>query len=581
VIVGLKLRALVTHTATPAGAVLRLDERTLVLRGARAYASFLRVADHLDGRWTRQQLCASASTEAQPTLSKLLDALIDAGMVYSVDVADEDIRTVSVRAAPRAASYIARIESTCAHPVTAFRAALAREVHVCGSPWMANALIEACHEVGLTRVRASTDAPDRGALVIVTGDATVRRIPLVVCGATVLVGPFAKPGRAGCAACLVASYETATAGAPDTGRLAAAVGLAARILLQRWLDLDSGAVVDDDAALVSAIDVDTLETTRHPLPPRPGCLRCGAAFALHPTPPATRVDREAGPTIDDVLPRAHKYLTDPATGLFDSIGEGSLLQLPHKQSMVEWRDPYDRSRRWWTTEAADDVRSARLAAVRTALEQYLLDAMASSATSSSANPPALVVCAQTTEELHARSALSALLLIAQDHGEWRTTAIHPARLDDRAAQTLAYLEDVGEATRIVVDRAEALSRGGCHVLRFTYDDTVVTIAAGESESQLWARGLQDIWLHITAAMDGPPRAVRRPVMRLRPVIAPHSADDVAERASALADRLGLRVAVTPLTAPVLEWVRPLVFASVSVDLTAPGALVAQQAVDAS
>lgn len=579
---GLKLRATVTHVATSDGALLRMGECTLAVRGASVYGSFRQLSRCLDGRWTQEQLCSAVSAAVRPAVARLLDSLIETGMVYTPDDRDGDPDRAL---APDATSYIARIESTNSRAAAVFRDLVGSAVRASGPSWMTAAVLDACHELGITRVGVTSGDEESCDLFVVAGDANASRawlkdadgsrspsaprVPLIVHGGKVLAGPFVGPDGAACAACLIDSYASSTPTRADTRRIESAVGLGARILVQRWLDLESRIAPDAEAMLLYEVDIDTLEVTQHAAPPRATCGRCGSARASRRRHTSTAQLRDSPePSIDDVLARAHRYLTDPATGLLASIGEGALLQLPHKQSIVEWHRPHDR-RRLWTTEGADDVRTARLAAVRTALEQYLLEFVDGECQLLQARPadpiaPGLVVSGGSQAELQARAVLGALTVVAQDRGVWKEQSFRAGIGGRRAELTWAYLEDIGQASRVTIERDEALSGETCHVLRFAHDATPVSIVAGESEPQVWAAGLQDIWLHVTGAIDACRPETRSPAVRLRHVMAPEALERAAP--PAWSARLGLQVELTSVALPVLRVVQPLVFAHVSVHL---------------
>jgi hypothetical protein len=587
--VGLKLRTVVTCAPTPDGMLLRMGERVLSIRGAGVYQSFQRLRARLDGAWTREQLLNAVPASTQAVLERLFDALAGARMIY----ASEEEDGCDQRVAERYASYVARIESVSSRPRSAFRNATDRTMLLAGPGGLTNALLEAALEAGFTRVSAlddravelraqSGDGCDVAILAIDVEDepAWIERarrvraiaaqvVPIVVHAGRVLAGPFGERDRGGCAECLIAAYRRVTTTAstrPRSWRAGGGLGfaIAGRLLVQRWLDAAAGVMPAEDALLFYDIDLHTLEIRLRPLPPNPLCPGCrrGERVPTNSRVELLRPDVPERAGAEDVLAKVHKYLTDPITGLFQSIHEGGLLQLPHKQSAVRWRDPSDPRRQWWLSEVADSVRGARTAAVRSALEEYLrnLIHLGPGSVSPVLGLPAaheaggLVVSSYTWNDLRRSACYRAIAFDAQTRGSWQDVAFAgTARV--HAELTMSHLHDSGHAVGLKVQRHLDWSREGIDVLRFLYDDEIVSVVAGAEDDATWAAGLKDVWLHVTAGGHVPSECTRSPAIRFRAAISDWSAGG----SETLESRLGGIVQVAPLTVAAVRLVEPLLF----------------------
>jgi hypothetical protein len=589
---GLKLRRVVTYTYTPRGVLVRSGANVVAITGVGVRKAFALLQKHLDGSWTRDQICAAVPIERQAALGHLIDALEKGQMMYSADASE---RSASLPWMPDDDLRLARIESSCDRPVDAFERARVTPITLSGPAWLTVELAEACAEAGMTNV-ATFDvltpeaqarmretvrivaidlagSPESGEQLLDV-DVSEPMVPLIVYGDKILVGSFDQTWPTACVRCLMAAYQDAAAPKAPVARpqLQLGAALAARVLLQRWLDLRTGVVPAESAALFYTIDLRSRHIALHPLPPNPACAHCRALVSTsvgrghrHVTDPGSA---------DTVLPRTYKYFTDPTTGILESIQEGDLVQLPLRQSAASWRDPLDRTRKMWTIEAAADIRSARASAAASAFELYVSDLLAASGGSSLAvlgleGPlaPNWLASGSTPEQARARALFRAAAHCAQHSGSWRSANVNEAEGWTRANLVMAYLADTGHGSRLTVERHRQLDDDAVRVRRFSYDGMLVSVVAGTEEEDIWAVGLAAVWLHIAATDPAQrPQGTRRvSVYRdgVSPDCRPGPTEDVLEQ------HFGRRLELVPLTVPALSPLAPLCFVAATLRSATP------------
>src|SRR5579872_7317650 len=106
---GLKLRETASYIRTPEGILFRLGEVFLPVEGTGVEACFARVRPFLNGHWTAQQLLASLSGDHREMVAKLIDALLETGMLY--DNSEDAPELLPEARRHKMASLLARIES--------------------------------------------------------------------------------------------------------------------------------------------------------------------------------------------------------------------------------------------------------------------------------------------------------------------------------------------------------------------------------------------------------------------------------------------------------------------------------------
>ncbi len=191
-------------------------------------------------------------------------------------------------------------------------------------------------------------------------------------GTEIHVGPLLVPGTTACPACLRARLRShrrlhalleERTGQPipiPAGRLDATVGIAVRMAafeLARWLGrpADSDAAATLEGSLLT-LDLRTMTTARHPVPPMPGCPACGT--------------RLAGPTAERLVSR----LTGVVAELRCLSGDGDVVRIwsagPNVAYPVSDVEAFVTSERAVALGRGLTDASARAGAIGEAVERY-------------------------------------------------------------------------------------------------------------------------------------------------------------------------------------------------------------------
>jgi len=585
---GLRLRHSVAYVATSDGMLFRFGDRILPVKGQNVFPWFARLAPRLSGQFTIAELCANVSESQRPVLQALCDALLEGGMLYEMDPGSAALVTPAIERSY--AGVIGRIEARNNDPLRAFAAvrstrllivgrselvcevaAAALEIGVCNQQVCAidgtaqsDSRIEELvrqHRTGNADVSLWPDSREQFDVVVVAVDLERDRewlgrlsvnvdvcsrpvVPFLVSSGAVLAGPVPNDDPSGCLLCQILHWRDneACTGNSAVNR-AAGIAIGAQLLTLRVLASLSGTALPEDHRKYCEVALDSLEITVRPLTPHWACKRCGPIGAY----PSATGSSFVGALWDDLEAR----LVDAKTGAVASVDEGALLQLPIHQSAALWRVP-DASGEWvWTTECGADFESARIAVLRRALEHSLERLLPQDA-----DDPGVVVSGLDERELFSNGLFRALSRTALTSPGWVDASLNTAPLTQTGGLILDYLTDIDVRPHIRVQRNVPLSAGGCDVLRFYYNDALVSVVSGWSGPEPWGAGLADIWLHATRReIFGPgKRDVSRPRLRWA---APEAASDSLHAA---ARKLGLMLTVEPLAGELIHLAAPLRFA---------------------
>jgi len=613
---GLKLREIAGYVRTPEGILFRLGEIFLPVEGTDVAACFARLRLFLNGEWTAQQLCAGLSGEHRDVVARLINALLETGMLY--DSSGDDPELLPEASRKKMAHLLTRIESRNPAPVRALAEALKSTLllvapaallevmmkavsesglsfhAVCARDWSAPweetirlKHAEEIHRLDLCSSAALAAMMDQAGIIMVGGEVDhdlswiekisaqhgrekrATMVPLLVRSDRVIAGPMAVNTAAGCLRCLLDCYEDQppASGPLPHARKTASIGIAARLLAQRWLDVKTGMLSGEDETLFYELDCHTLQISLHPLLPSAICPVCsGPAIPLRSVPAEAPAEWPS----DAFIAGARKFLVDSRSGIITRLDEGELLQLPFNQSAVQWRLPGERDRLVWTTEAAENVRAARMAVIQRCLEERLRlietarDPASMSASSCGQNEikadmshdPGVVVSGVDPQQLATEAFFQSLAYHASLQGSWQELPSLPPTAGHDGMLVLHYLQDIGAFDKVRVSRSKDFSQGSCHVFRFAYNDCLVSVVAGLHEPSILSTGLKAVWLHLTRD-----RVDRQPVeflpqVRYRFAVSP---EGISLETSEIAALLGLHLTAKPLKLPELEWLAPLRF----------------------
>jgi hypothetical protein len=604
---GLKLRQLVTYISTPAGMVFRLREDFLPVDGRWAGDYFQRLLPYLDGKWTMEQLCSALNGPQKDIVSTLLRALKEAGMLYDSAGQHEPLPE-SWRTGSEA--YIRRAEYRSSDPVRDFRAAVASRLLVVGDPVMAVAVLEAALEAGFSHGMIVSDSWNEqleqrlaNALKVRSG-AECRRVPIGtyldwdsmekfdavvlaacagsdcekfqaalpgplheapllpfwLCGTHLIAGRLGITEHTACSSWLEKRFQDRIPSStpPSASRLAAGIRIGARLLIQRWIDWKTHLLSTEEHWLSFALDLHSLRISLCPmLPSLSGEHSAPSVFTApvqHDMEPCALLSENWQ---DKLWASACNLLIHPITGYVARITEAELVQLPCNQSAAEWYLPGE-ERVVWSTETATDVRDARIAVLRLALEGFFGKTLEACALNTTDTPVAdLIVSTSQKGRLVPESFFRTLACLADGMENWgKITAKRPA-LTAETIPITGYLQDSGELEHVDIYRQPQFAIAGCAVLKFVHRGKRVSVLAGLDTPQLWSQGFRDVWLAVTQQQGLPRAAETWPGVRYR------CSEDPVEQLMAAMDSLcrkaGLALELSSLPLQHMPFLKPLVF----------------------
>jgi hypothetical protein len=554
---GLKLRRAVTCARTTEGIVFRLGDDFLPIEGRRIGDYLQRLLPHFDGKWTAEQLCSTLNEQHRETVSRLVKALQDAGMLY------ETAADLPVTSSENQSAYVTRVEAQSSVPFRLVSAATHNRLLVLGNVEMAVAAAEAGMEIGLPppTIISSTwndhleerlnialdgrDNPDyhvtrldlnshfdwetvncRFDTVVIAGDIhrdweqinttlsllpqSIPLLPFLICGARIIAGPVGGTQNTICLRCLAEYYRQRVppAAAPSPVRAAAGVRMTGKILMQRWMDWKTGMLPADEELLFSELNLQNLEISLCPFLLNFACTHSVRSMHEMARPLDSSSALPPENWQDAFWASAYKFLIHPVTGLIAQVTEGDLIQLPYNQSSAEWYLP-DEARKVWTTELAANVRDARVAVIQRALEEFLSLGERTSGTAG------LIVSGIEEERFEFEAFFRALALLADQTDTWTAAAIDLQTLKEQAMPLMGYLEDLHVLDLVRVHRHVELSVAGCEILKFTFRGKPVSVVAGPAGPDVWIQGFKDVWMDMTANEDLPRSADILPKIRYR------------------------------------------------------------------
>jgi hypothetical protein len=384
----------------------------------------------------------------------------------------------------------------------------------------------------------------------------------------VIAGTLDAPGRGGCSACL--ETYCAEGSAREHEALAASeisdsVGMSARLVIQHLWDVATELPGENTRHSIFDFDLASCTLQRRPRPAAlVECSRCQLLPHLstpHPWPFAGASGLHL--TFRDLCRRAERFYVDHRTGLIAELDEGDLLQYPVYQCAALLNPNFCGRAFGWITECGDDMLMARVNAVRRALELLSedklrqepaqetpvfyysaeLEFMGSGPSSASTGA---VISALRPEDLRAEAFYRAVAQYAHSLDTWTDVDLEAIRPGGAANIIFEHLHETGVLRHVQVQQC-VVGEEGCRVLRFLYQMEAVSVVAGPEWEPVWASGLRDVWLQVSALEATQDRAMDTRV-RFRatgPVLKP----DALLRQIRSAERASGR---TLLLAPVLD-----------------------------
>src|SRR5579875_469663 len=516
-----KLRELVTYASEPNGITLRLADNFLHIEGRDVAPLFARLLPYLDGRASIDAIVAAVNPGARPCVQNLLSALMDAGLLYTLaDDSDSCWHGSAYR------PYLRRIEWNNDRALAAFHRYLESELYIEGEPKLVERLTGAIVNAGLrapTPLYANrSSAPHVGSvLLLACQESSLSDYESVLsqkfrCIAfyfqmrgSVFVGRF--PPGAPCSSIL--RLPGAIHPARDYFADPRLLDFAACVLVQRYMDLETGIVPRDQQGFLLEI-TGSLDVRSHPLPI--GDHRCTLSSFTNAEGPAAGFE-------DELLANLPRRFADETTGLVRSIDEGDLTQFPYNQTRAQVRLPS--SGDCILAEFGEDIRSARLAAFCSALEEYLHECLdadrgpRSTETLASENNLArrganAVVCSSLDpDKIDMLCFLRALSALASSDANWASYPLQHVLTVCPEEPAFLYLQDTGALPRIQLYINKRFSTHGCYAMRVCYNEAPIAVVSGVALSEILAAALAEAWMYESELDASQPDLKRR--LRLR------------------------------------------------------------------
>ncbi|HLL84556.1 MAG TPA: hypothetical protein VK420_17960, partial [Longimicrobium sp.] len=365
---------------------------------------------------------------------------------------------------------------------------------------------------------------------------TVPFLPVVLGTDAALVGPLSRhAGGEPCVKCLLGWRREASRAVESpwggTGIPAVAGGLA---VYEAFRFLTG---IRDGEGGYQEVDRESWQIQRRPLVPLPGCTGCAgltighhewkAADGAHPETEAW--DAAAW------LKRVTGSLADARSGLFATLEEGDLPQVPLHQCAARVRLPGTPAAARWVREVAADPVLARARTVLRGLELFVA--------AQEGDDTGTVAAAPGEARAATEAFLRALGRWCGGRSGWRSPLARERAGGTAAAAAMAEFL----AAYSVAWEFEVMQVGAHRAFRFLTDGSPVSVVVGTDPDLLMEAGLQDVWLARFGSVPGE----EAPGVRYR--AAAGSALLSAAEMERLAEMLELRavvrrVRVEPLTA---------------------------------
>jgi hypothetical protein len=624
------LRGTVMYTPTEDGMLFWYGDAFVQVKGQAAWEWYQRIRPALEDRLLPEEEYRALLDRDGQLLERFCERLKSGDMLY--DASEDDPSSVPLAVQARYEPQIWKIEKSSMSPIKVFGAISAKPVLILAPPEIGLAMLDAALESGLRNIfilfpdgtfeakdineasarhSAGSLSPSVKVLsndecrkllktgssweyVVVGGlvgrDWQSRRdqltalwdghpaaiLGLCIGASRVVAGIIEPAGNGGCDACLekyctqFSSWDRACA-PPERNDIT----LGSRLVIQYLWDMATDPHPEDLRQTILELDRETYTVRWSPRPAGLKCARCRA--------PRTIMGSESWPFIEDsrhefdaseFCARAQRLCVDARSGLILSLDEGDLPQYPCHQCAAFLGGPGTSA--LWVTESGEDMQSAKLNTIRTALEfncervltehprsmssvpVYLASLQFVGKWDLRALPPGLVVSALRPHELVHEALYRALAQHTRSEA-WLPTANLAAAesIGPEGDLIAAHLNDTGALQSVVVHQYPA-NGIDCFVLRFSYCDKPVTVVAGSDAKRAWTRGLQDVWMHVTACEILPDYDATR-TMRFRSSYTP-TAESLSRMVNSLEKAMGLRLWLIPLVNQGALTLAPLFFA---------------------
>ena len=355
--------------------------------------------------------------------------------------------------------------------------------------------------------------------------------------------------------------------------------IAAALAVQRLWDVATGFSDEEEDFIIYRVGL-KIEIARHIV--RPACMKCTHGGYISPKiwsceASIGEAEMTASFTPESFLLRSGRLLIDSETGTIERIGEYDLLQFPQHQSTAKLGSPiHDRAPATWTIESGDEVYDARITAIRSGVESWLLQRIGQTQRrykqrDSESGARLSAARQQTSQYANVASGLSYVSAVADGFGR-AFAAFANARLhwacwrryweNDTGSSDLIrrYLEDIRAWNDVVIETMSDYEVSEIYVLRFSYKQTVISVVMGMKEQDVYTRGLEDVgswiaWQNSSLAAEG---QLQIPKFR--------SDKELRSATSAqlelLQSRLGVRIGHSRLGGVITHFAEPFCFALV-------------------
>jgi hypothetical protein len=348
----------------------------------------------------------------------------------------------------------------------------------------------------------------------------------VVClgPARVIAGNIEAAGKGGCLGCMEA-YSAGAAlerrGTPPL-EISDVIGIGARLVIQHLWEVATAPAEDNSRHNIFECDLQTFSLQRRPRPEaHAACPRC-RILPFWTNPSSWPFPRTSPPhaAFRELSQSAEQLYVDPRTGLIAELDEGHLLQYPMHQCAALLNPHFCHGETGWITEFGENMLIARVNAVRRALELscermlrrgrapdgpvygYSSDLECAETTRELLLPTGLVLSALRPEDLTGEAFYRVLAQYANSLDCWIERDPGLILSETAANHLFLHLQETGALRHVRIQEC-ALAEQIC-VLRFLYDEEIISVAAGPDWQPVWATGLCDVWLKVTAgeAMQG-------------------------------------------------------------------------------
>ncbi len=411
-----------------------------------------------------------------------------------------------------------------------------------------------------------------------------RALLLVVQDEGAALATLWRPGVFPCEACVCRHLFgfKSVSGPRNAEAISGDFKIAAALAVQRLWDAATGLSDSDEDFITFQVGM-SADITRHVM--RASCVRCTHEGQMPDETWVNDPDVSRPLSLEAFLMRTAQLLVDPETGTIEQLGEYDLIQFPLHQSAVKLCIPTENHETSvWIVETGEDIYDARVSAIRSGVETWLLRRVEQSRrqekqADSKPEPDTVVAKNNPSGWTDVTSALSYASTLADGLG--RTFAAYANTLPDwtywngphdkeaRVSYLLrTYLEDILAWREVTIQVYTGQEAAGITVLRFCYRDKVISVVTGMAEQDVYTKGLADIcswigWQDSSISAEGHLQIPRfRSDKKFRSLPFDHL--------EPLQARLGVRLHHFPLDGVITHFAEPFRFVFVTLEPVGDG-----------